>query len=138
MDSLQYVVNWIEAARNRFEQMALAGVDTEGIENVKRMYDHIKRTQHITVGQAQYIFDRTHRLGRYPRYNTFRRYNKRYGDLIRCDLTHLVMSDVVDWSTGHSCIQANFKLALRTETGYEYHNGKLRRIPENTFTTLFR
>jgi len=138
MNSLEYVIAWIEAARKRFECMAKAGIDTEGIANIDRMYDHIKRTQHITVGQAQYIFDRTHPKGLYPRYNTFRRYHERYGSLMRCDLRHLIASDVVDWRTGHSCMQPNFSKAILEETGWLYKNGSLTKPRTTNYTTLFR
>ena len=125
MTALEITIEWIEAARVRYEHMHRAGVDEDGYANILKMYDYIQQHQQITVGHAQYIFDRTHRLGRYPRYNTFRRYNRRYGELRVCNLQALCDSEIVRWATGTTCIQPNFRLAIEMDTDYQYRLGRL-------------
>ena len=121
-------VMWIQSALNRFENMYYAGLDMAGKPAIDLAIDHLHTKGYLTVGQLQYLFDRTHSLGKLPKYNTHRGYNKKYGDMTTCNLQDVIDSNLVDWSTGkNNVIKPNLIKAIDQETTWEYRLGNLRK-----------
>ena len=127
---LYRVSEWLCAAQNRFKNMHTAGVDSEGLRAFSKVVDEIADRQQITVGQFGYLFDRTHPQGKYPNYNTKFGYNRRYGEMITCDLNDIIDSDIVNWETGRPA--TNVKQAIADNTDWHWHNGTLKRKPAKT------
>lgn len=139
--SVYRVCQWIDSAVTRFKNMYDAGIDTEGWPNIQKMLAHIEQHKCITVGQAQYIFNRTHPMGAVPKYNTHKKYHQSYGNMLECNIKDLIDSDLVDWSSGRGCMQPNFAAAIKKETDWEYRMGRLvkKRITTAlTFDQLFK
>ena len=121
------VCEWLLSAQTRFRNMDTAGIDKAGYPAIQSALEHLEKTGQLTVGQAQYIFNRTHPKGAVPRYNTHLGYNKKYGNMLPCSINDLVDSNLVDWASGRSCIQPQFAQAISDETAWEWRMNNLRR-----------
>lgn len=90
------VGEYIEAVGRRFQRMATAGVDTEGIAGFHDMIDSALANEgRISPGQLQYLLDRTHPCGRLPDYRTHKGYDRLYGSIPDCPVSDLVA--MTDW-----------------------------------------
>lgn len=116
---------WIQSALNRFENMYNAGLDLQGKPAIDIAITHLYEHGTLTVGHVQYLFDRSHHLGKLPKYNTHRGYNKKYGEIIPANLTAIIDSGLVDWTSGKNAIKPNLIQAIEQETLWEYKSGKL-------------
>ena len=100
-EQAQYrVCLWLGKAYDRYKNMHAAGKDMDGLPAINKAVDSMNENKYITVGQLTYLFNRTHPLGVYPNYNTKWGYNKRYGEMMPCDLNDIIDSELVNWSTG--------------------------------------
>jgi hypothetical protein len=121
---------WIQSALNRFENMYHAGLDLNGKAAIDKAIDHLHEKGKLTVGQVQYLFNRSHPKGHLSTYNTHRGYNKRYGDILVPNLKDLIDSDYVDWATGkNSVMQPALAQAIFDETDYEWRIGNIHKKP---------
>ena len=131
------VCEWLMAAQTRFRNMDTANIDKNGYPAIQEALSHLEKTGQLTVGQAQYIFNRTHPKGAVPRYNTHLGYNKKYGEMLPCSIPDLVDSNLVDWASGRSCIQSQFAQAISDETDWEWRMNNLRRKGMKLASGLF-
>jgi hypothetical protein len=123
-------VQWIQSALNRFENMYYAGHDLNGKPAIDKAVSHLFEHGKLTVGQAQYLFDRTHALGAQPKYNKHRGFHTKYGDMTTCNLQNLIDSDLVDWTTGKNGVMSpKFAQAISKETNHEWSRGNLQKKP---------
>jgi len=120
---------WIQSALNRFENMYHANLDLNGKPAIDRAITHLYDKGAMTVGAVQYLFDRSHPKGSVSKYNTHRGYNKKYGNILVCNLQDLIDSDLVDWTSAKNAIKPNLVKAIEQETDHEYKMGKLRKKP---------
>jgi len=120
---------WIQSALNRFENMYHAGLDLNGKAAIDKAIDHLYEKNQLTVGALQYLFDRSHPNGSLPRYNTHRGYNKKYGDIIACDLQQIIDSGLIDWTSAKNAIKPNLVKSIDSDTDHEYRLNTLRKKP---------
>lgn len=131
------VCEWIIAAQNRFKNMYDAGIDLQGYPEIQKAIKHLQETGKLTVGQTQYVFNRTDESGSVSKYNTYKGYNKKYGEMLPCSVKDLVDSGLVDWASGRHCMQSAFAKAIAKETNYQWVNGQLKRKPSQIVQGLF-
>ena len=120
-------IMWIQSALNRFENMYYANLDLNGKPAIDKAITHLYENGTMTVGAVQYLFDRSHPKGTVSKYNTHRGYNKKYGDILPCNLQDIIDSDLVDWSSAKNAIKPNLVKAIEQETNYEYRLNRLRK-----------
>jgi hypothetical protein len=94
----QQVEDYLISVVTRFNRMYSEGRDIQGLGKALQMAQRWLKTQTITPGEFQYIYDRTHPLGKLPTYNYK---GRQYGLMMECPATILI-SHVVDWSIPHS------------------------------------
>ena len=127
-EQAQYrVCLWLGKAYDRYKNMHAAGKDMDGLPAINKAVDSMNENKYITVGQLTYLFNRTHPLGVYPNYNTKWGYNKRYGEMMPCDLNDIIDSELVNWSTGTP--GSNLKEAIAADTPWHWNQGTLKRKP---------
>jgi len=131
------VCEWLVAAQTRFKNMDSAGIDRNGYPAIQEALQHLEKSGQLTVGQVQYIWNRTDARGAVPGYNKHLGYNKKYGEMIKINLNDLVDSDLVDWSSGRSCIQPMFAKAIAQDTEWHWKMNTLRRKPLTAVQGLF-
>ena len=131
------VCEWLIAAQNRFKNMERAGIDKNGYPAIQEALEHLENSGQLTVGQVQYIWNRTDPRGAVPKYNTHLGYNKKYGEMTTINLNDLVDSNLVDWPSGRSCIQPNFAKAISQDTDWQWRLNTLRRKPMTPVQGLF-
>lgn len=136
-DSIHAVCEWLVAAQNRFRNMDIAGIDRNGYPAIKEALKHLETTGKLTLGQCQYIWNRTDSRGAVPDYNHYKGYNKKFGEMIKINLNDLVNSNLVDWSSGRSCMQPSFAKAIADDTDYKWQTGKLVKKPMIPVRGLF-
>ena len=117
--------------------MAEAGIDLNGYPQIQKAIKHLEETGQLTVGQAQYIFNRTHDAGSVNKYNTYKGYDKKYGSMLPCSVADLVESGLVDWTTGRTCMQPAFAKAIARETNYQWIAGTLKKKQSKPIEGLF-
>jgi hypothetical protein len=131
------VCEWLIAAQNRFKNMADAKIDPNGFPAIQEALQHLEKTGQLTVGQVQYIWNRTDSRGAVPDYNHYKGYNKKYGNMTTINLNDLIDSNLVDWQSGRSCIQPQFVKAIAQDTDWQWKMNTLRRKPMTPVQGLF-
>ena len=138
MTAEQEVLNWIETCRDRFRNMYEAKLDENGYPAINSALKNYLDRGYFTVGEVQYLFNRTHPLGAIPKYNTHKGYNKIHGNMRQCPIPDLVNSGMVNWRTGQNGVmQAPFAQAIKAETRWEFRAGNLRPQQMTSFSDLF-
>ena len=128
---------WITAAQTRFKNMYDAGKDINGFPAIQKAIKHLESTGKLTVGQVQYIWNRSSPNGSIPKYNTFMGYDKKYGDIPNVSLKDLIDSDLVDWASGRNSMQPALAAAIARETDYKWQGNKLVKKPRTMASGLF-
>jgi hypothetical protein len=137
-ENILAVAAWLESCLTRFKNMQDHSLDLEGYPRLQHAMDHYRDKGYFTVGHVQYLFNRTHALGKYKNYNTHKSYHTKYGHMLPCPLKDLVDSNLVNWRTGsNGVIQTSFQTAIKKETTFEWRNGNLRPQQHTTFADLF-
>jgi len=138
-DAATYAVaQWLDSCKTRFKNMYDADLDKNGWPALEKALKNYDEKGYFTVGEIQYVFNRSHPQGAIPTYNTHRGYNKRHGDLIRCPIKELVDTNLVNWRTGsNGVIQPALAQAIKTETKWEFRMGNLRPQVNTTYSDLF-
>lgn len=131
------VCQWLVSAQNRFKNMYDAGIDENGYPQIQKAIRHLELTGQLTVGQAQYIFNRTHESGSVNKYNTYKGYDKKYGSMLPCSIQDLIDSDLINWQSGRTCMQPAFAKAIARETNYHWVNGALKKKKSQPIQGLF-
>lgn len=131
------VCEWLVSAQNRFKNMYDAGIDENGYPAIQRAIRHLEDTGKLTVGQVQYVFNRTSVYGSVNKYNTYKGYDKKYGNMLPCSVADLLNSGLIDWTTGRHCMQPAFAQAIARETNYSWINGALKKKQSQPVTGLF-
>jgi len=135
---LQNVATWLDSCNNRFKNMHDSGLDLNGYPAITQAMANFDNKGTFTVGEIQYLFNRSHPGGALPKYNTHRGYNKRHGDMLKCPINDLIATNIVNWRTGqNSVMQPQFAAAIRAETRWEWRNGNLRPQVNTAFSDLF-
>jgi len=136
--ALKNVAQWLDSCNNRFKNMHTAGLDMNGYPAITKALEHFDDKGYFTVGEIQYLFNRSHPQGALPKYNTHKGYDKLHGNMIKCPIKDLVDSGLVNWRTGqNSVMQAQFAAVVKAETKWEWRNGNLRPQVNTAFSDLF-
>lgn len=137
-DPTKAVAAWLDSCQHRFKNMYDAGLDKNGWPALQKALRNFDERGSFTVGEIQYLWNRTDPMGSYPEYNTKRGYNKKFGNMLPCPLKELIDSNLVDWTTGkNGVIQQNLADAIRKRTAWEYRMGNLRAQRNTAFADLF-
>lgn len=133
------VVNsWLISCRDRFQNMADAKLDENGIVAITKAINNFNEKGHFTVGELQYLFNRTHKMGALPDYNTKNNYHKKFGNMLPCPLKEIIDINIIDWRSGsHGVIQPQLAAAIKAETKWEFKLGNLRPQVNTTYSDLF-
>jgi hypothetical protein len=89
----QVIDDYFHSILVRFYNMELANIDLIGIKKATKMVEGYMKTNTITPGEFQYIYNRTHPLGSLPKYN---KSGKKWGLMQECPVS-LLVEFVVDW-----------------------------------------
>ena len=136
--AIRNVADWLTSCETRFRNMESADLDKNGWPALKKALKNYNEKGYFTVGEIQYLFNRTHPQGALPNYNKHRGYNKIHGDMRRCPIQDLVDSGVVNWRTGaNAVIQQQFAAAIKAETKWEFKLGNLRPQHMTSYSDLF-
>lgn len=137
-DPKRAVAEWLASCQTRFKNMYDADLDKNGWPRLEQAMKNFDERGYFTVGEIQYLFNRTHHMGGVATYNKHRGYNKRYGDMLPCPLPELIDSGVVNWPTGkNGVIQDPLARAIKKETRWEWRMGDLRPQQNTSFGDLF-
>lgn len=98
----------------RYYNMYQDGIDCVGYNRTRQMVEDYSRTGSITPQEFQYIFNRTHPHGDFPRYMTHPKF-KQYGTVPRCPVEPLIKW-VVDWRIPSLLIQEELKTQIKNFT----------------------
>lgn len=132
------VADWLTSCETRFQNMYNAGLDENGYPAIRKALDNFNEKGYLTVGEIQYLFNRSHPEGALPKYNTHKGLHKKMGNMLPCPLKDLIDCNIVDWSTGRNgVIQPALVKAIANETGWEYRLGNLRAKYNSSYTDLF-
>jgi hypothetical protein len=129
------VAEWLDSCEKRFRNMFDAKLDENGYPAIQKALKNFNEKGYFTIGEIQYLFNRSHPQGALPKYNRHQGYDKKYGDMIQCPIKDLVDSNLVNWRTGKP--QQPFADAIRAETRWEYKMGNLRPQSSTAFSDLF-
>lgn len=128
--SIKTVALWLDSCLTRFKNMYQADLDLSGYPAIQRAMANFDAKGKFSVGEIQYLFHRSHKFGRLPKYNTHKGYNKLYGEIIACSLQDLIDSGLVNWSSGQNgVIEPELVNAIQKETRWTWTNGNLRKKP---------
>jgi hypothetical protein len=94
----QIIDDYFASILNRFWNMNQEGVDLIGIKKATEMVEGYLKNKTITPGEFKYIYDRTHPLGKLPKYN---KTGRKFGLMDTCPVDILV-EHVVDWRIPHN------------------------------------
>lgn len=137
-DPVKNVAAWLDSCQTRFKNMYDADLDKNGWPSLQKALKNFDERGYFTVGEIQYLWNRTHPMGLYPDYNTKRGYNKKFGNMLPCPLKALIDSNLVNWSTGkNGVIQDALIRAIKKETSWEWRMGNLRAQQNTAFADLF-
>ena len=137
-DPVKNVAAWLDSCQTRFKNMYDADLDKNGWPSLQKALKNFDERGYFTVGEIQYLWNRTHPMGLYPDYNTKRGYNKKFGNMLPCPLKALIDSNLVNWSTGkNGVIQDPLIRAIKKETSWEWRMGNLRAQQNTAFADLF-
>ena len=137
-DPVKNVAAWLDSCQTRFKNMYDADLDKNGWPSLQKALKNFDERGYFTVGEIQYLWNRTHPMGLYPDYNTKRGYNKKFGNMLPCPLKDLIDSNLVNWSTGkNGVIQDPLIRAIKKETSWEWRMGNLRAQQNTAFADLF-
>lgn len=139
MSALKNVATWLDSCNTRFKNMESANLDANGYPAISKALKNFDEKGYFTVGEIQYLFNRSHPQGALPKYNTHKGYNNLYGDMLKCPINDLISTNIVNWRTGQNGVmQPNFANAIKTETRWEWRNGNLRPQVNTAFSDLFQ
>lgn len=136
-ESIRKVCEWLVAAQNRFKNMYDHNIDREGYPAIQKAIKQLEDTKKISVGSCVYIWNRSNEDGSMPTYNSFKGYNKKYGEMIPIDLNDLINSDLVLWESGRNGMQPRFAQAIDNQTNYKWSGHTLKRKPSIVVKGLF-
>lgn len=137
-DPQRAVAEWLASCQTRFKNMYDADLDENGWPALQKALKHYDDVGYFTVGEIQYLFNRSHPLGALPKYNQHKGYHRLYGDLKPCPIPDLIASGLVNWRTGQNgVIQQPFAAAIKAETRWEFRQGNLRPQQNTSFGDLF-
>lgn len=137
-DPHKAVAEWLDSCHTRFKNMYDAGLDLNGLPRLKKALANFNDKGYFSVGEIQYLFDRSHPQGQQPKYNKHKGYDKKYGNMLRCPLKELIDSNLVDWRSGsNGVIQPQLAAAIKAETNWEFRLGNLRAQQNTSYSDLF-
>jgi hypothetical protein len=138
MSSLKNIALWLDSCNTRFKNMYDSKLDENGYPAITRAMKNYDSKGTFTVGEIQYLFNRSHPGGALPKYNTHRGYNKIHGEMLPCPLKDLVASGIVNWRSGQNGVMQPFlEQAIKKETSWEWRMGNLRPQTNTAYSDLF-
>jgi hypothetical protein len=138
MSALKNTADWLDSCNTRFKNMYDSKLDLNGYPAITKAMANFDSKGTFTVGEIQYLFNRSHPMGALPKYNTHKGYNKIHGDMLPCPLKDLIASGIVNWRTGQNgVLQPMFEQAIKKETSWEWRMGNLRAQTNTAFNDLF-
>jgi len=137
MSATRNVAAWLDSCEKRFKNMYAAKLDMNGYPAFKKAMDNFDEKKYFTVGEMQYLFNRTDPRGAVPKYNTHKGYNKKFGDMLPCPVKDLVDSGLVNWRSGSGIMQSQFADAIKEDTRWEFRMGNLRPQTNTAYSDLF-
>lgn len=136
--AINTVAVWIDSCLVRFKNMADAKLDLAGYPRIKQAMLNFELKGSFSVGEIQYLFNRSSPKGRLPKYNQHKHYNKLYGEILPCPIPELVQSGLVNWRSGQNgVIEPEFANAISSATNWQWQNGNLRPKQNTSYTDLF-
>jgi len=136
--ALKNVAQWLDSCNTRFKNMYNSNLDENGYPAITKALSNFDEKGYFTVGEIQYLFNRSHPGGALPKYNTHMNYDKLHGTMLRCPIKDLIDAGIVNWRSGQNGVmQPNFATAIKAETKWEYRMGNLRPQVNTTFSDLF-
>ena len=136
--NVNIVNNWLISCRDRFQNMADADLDKNGIGAITKAINNFNEKGYFSVGELQYLFNRSHPMGALPNYNTKNNYHKKFGNMLPCPLKEIIDINIIDWRSGsHGVIQPQLAAAIKAETNWEFKLGNLRPQVNTTYSDLF-
>jgi len=137
-DSLRVVAEWLASCQTRFQNMHDAELDLNGLPAIQKALKNFNEKGYFTVGEFQYLFNRSHPLGALPKYNRHRGYDKIHGNMLPCPLKDVIDANIVNWRTGsNGVIQKPLIDAISKETNWEFKLGNLRAKHMTSYSDLF-
>lgn len=137
-DPTRPVALWLDSCLTRFKNMYAADLDKNGYPAIQKALNNFNEKGYFTVGEIQYLFNRSHPKGALPKYNRHRGYDKIHGAMLQCPLKELIDSNLVNWRTGsNGVMQQPFALAIKAETNWEWRTGNLRAQVNTAYSDLF-
>ena len=137
-DPTRPVALWLDSCQTRFKNMYQADLDKNGYPAIQKAMNNFNEKGWFTVGEIQYLFNRSHPKGALPKYNKHRGLNKIHGEMLPCPLKELIASNLVNWRTGtNGVMQTPFAQAIRAETNWEWRQGNLRAQVNTAYSDLF-
>ena len=97
------VDDYFTALLTRYYRMYQDGIDYVGYNRTLQMVEDYTRTGQITPQEFQYIFNRTHKRGDFPRYMTHPKF-RQYGAVPQCPIEPLIKY-IVNWRIPSHLIQ---------------------------------
>jgi hypothetical protein len=131
------VAAWLDSCQTRFKNMHNAKLDMNGWPALEKALKNFDEKGYFTVGEICYLFNRTDPRGAVPNYNTYKGYNKKYGDMLPCPLAEIVASGLVNWRSGSGVMQSQFADAIKEDTRWEWRMGNLRPQTNTAYSDLF-
>lgn len=135
---LHRVAAWLDSCSTRFKNMHAANLDLNGWPAIQKALKNFDEKGFFTVGEIQYLFNRSHPQGALPKYNKHKGYDRVHGNMLECPLKDLIDSNIVNWRTGQNGVmQPALIAAIKKETRWEWRNGNLRPQQNTAFDDLF-
>jgi hypothetical protein len=131
------VALWIDSCQRRFKNMYDHKLDMNGHPALQKALTNFDEKGYFTVGEMQYLFNRSSPKGALPDYNTHKSYHKKYGDMLPCPIKDLVASGLVNWRSGSGIMQSQFADAIEEETNWCWKMGNLRPKVNTAYSDLF-
>lgn len=111
-------LDWILSCDSRFTNMFNAGIDLNGKPALDKAIEHFKKTKKFTPGAVQYWFDRSHKNGAMPGYNTHRGLDKIHGSISTAPVDAIILSGLVNWTMR---IDPDFIKSLEKSSSYKFN-----------------
>jgi len=136
--AIKSVALWLDSCLTRFKNMHQADLDLAGYPAIQKAMANFDNRGLFSVGEIQYLFHRSHKFGKLPKYNTHKGYNKLYGEILPCPIQDLIDSGLVNWPSGQNgVIEPELVNAIQKETKWTWTNGNLRPQKNTSFNDLF-
>lgn len=118
--------NWIQSWATRLKNAYDNRVDQEGWPSFERALQHYEKTGKFTPGQLDYFLRRDATLGhgKLRDYNTFKGFNKQFGNILPAPVDAIIHGGFIDWSIYYQNMPDLTKRLASQAPGWEYNHNK--------------